>query len=532
MTASVDAVGLRRMLQDGGEIAVLDMREQAVFAKAHLLLAAPLPLSRLECRIDDLVPRRGTRIVCCDDDDGLAHRGARRLAQIGYTEASVLEGGVAGWAAAGFELFSGVNVPSKAFGEFVEQDSGTPSITAANLDRAIAGGEDLVILDSRPPEEFRMMSIPGAINLPGAELVSAIADVAPAPETLVVVNCAGRTRSIIGAQSLINAGIDNRVVALKDGTMGWQLAGLKLDHGNTARPPSPSPRGLARGRQRAAQVADRFGVARIDGATLEAWRAADQRTVYLFDLRGPDAYRAGHLAGARPAPGGQLVQATDGYMATRGARVVLLDDDGARAPMTASWLMQMGWREVAVLDGGIGEAPLQTGDHMPFVPGLAETDPATLSPRALAAMAKAGTCVVIDLANSRDYREGHIPGAWFAIRARLADALARPPATGEFVLTSGDGILARLAASELMSLVDRPVTVLAGGTAAWRAAGLPLASGPEHLAAACDDVWLRPYDRTQDNQQAMRDYLTWEVGLIDQIARDGGLRFQPASARA
>src|SRR5262249_43079108 len=159
---------------------------------------------------DALVPRRATRIVLCDDGDGLAHRAARLMMRFGYRNLAVLAGGVRGWAAAGFELFSGVHVPSKAFGEFVEHEAETPRVAAEEVKALMDRGTDMVVLDSRPMEEYRKMSIPGGIDCPGAELVYRFHEVVRSSETLVVVNCAGRTRSIIGAQSLINAGVPNR----------------------------------------------------------------------------------------------------------------------------------------------------------------------------------------------------------------------------------------------------------------------------------------------------------------------------------
>src|SRR5262249_16443991 len=161
-----------------------------------------------------LVPRRGTRIVLCDDSDGLAERAAEILARAGYTDLHALGGGVVAWAKAGFELFSGVNVPSKAFGEFLHHASRTPSISAQDLQRLVDEHSGVVVLDSRPFDEYQRVSIPSAVNVPGAELVLRIRDLAPSPDTMVVVNCAGRTRSIIGAQSLINAGVPNKVMAL------------------------------------------------------------------------------------------------------------------------------------------------------------------------------------------------------------------------------------------------------------------------------------------------------------------------------
>ena len=237
---------------------------------------------------------------------------ARSSARHGYTNLFVLGGGVAAWARAGFELFSGVHVPSKGFGEFVEHENETPSITADELDRLMREGTDLVVLDSRPLDEYVRMSIPTAINVPGAELVLRIHDLAPSPHTLVVVNCAGRTRSIIGAQSLIDADVPNKVAALRNGTMGWNLAGLTCETGKSERAPAPSDNGMAWAKSAADRVARRFGVERIDRATLDQLRSEQgQRSLYLFDVRDPPEYAAGHVAGAVSAPGGQLVQATD-----------------------------------------------------------------------------------------------------------------------------------------------------------------------------------------------------------------------------
>src|SRR6185503_17893071 len=260
-------------------------------------------------------------------DEDLAARAAARLAAMGYGRVAVMQGGAAGWQAAGFQLFTGVNVPSKAFGELVEHRCETPHIAAAELKRRLDAGEEVLIVDSRPIGEFRNMSIPGAFDCPGAELVYRVPDRLRSPDSLVVVNCAGRTRSIIGAQSLRNAGLANPVMALENGTMGWELAGLELARGRDEALPPPSAEGLAKARALADDVAGRFGIGRIDDAALARFEGeAADRTLYIFDVRSPEEYAAGHLAAARSAPGGQLVQATDAYMATRNARIVLVDD--------------------------------------------------------------------------------------------------------------------------------------------------------------------------------------------------------------
>src|SRR5438105_7459127 len=368
---SVSARDVKAMLADGGELALLDAREELIFSRGHLLHARSLPLSRLELRIRALVPRPATRVVLVDDDDGLAQRAAERLARLGYSDVAILEGGIAAWTAAGFELFSGINVPSKAFGEFIEHADATPNIGAEELEKLLRERADVVVLDSRPFDEYSRMSIPTATNVPGAELVLRARDLAPSPDTTIVVNCAGRTRSIIGAQSLINAGLPNRVVALRNGTMGWNLAGLACDTGRDRRAPAVSPATLAWARGAAVQVGQRFGVKHIDMATLARWRSeADQRTLYLFDVRDPSEYAAGHVAGAVSAPGGQLVQATDQYVGTVGARIVVIDDQEVRAMMTASWLRQMGFADAVVLVASGTEKDVPAANVPGYAPRL------------------------------------------------------------------------------------------------------------------------------------------------------------------
>jgi rhodanese-related sulfurtransferase len=524
-------IQLKKMLHDKEELALLDVREQGVFANEHPLFACCVPLSHLELKLHDFVPRPATRIVLVDqgpsDRWGLAERAAERLASFGYSNVAILEGGIEGWRSAGFELFSGVNVLSKAFGEFVEITYETPRFTAEELKAKLDAGQKLVILDARPKEEYQRMSIPGGIDSPGAELVYRVHDVAPDPETTVVVNCAGRTRSIIGAQSLINAGIPNPVAALKDGTMGWQLAGFELEYGQKRHAPQPSALGLAEARACAEQVAKRFGVKKINRDTLDAWaEEIDTRTLYVLDVRLPKEFEAGHLEGTRNAPGGQLVQATDEYVAVRNARLVLVDDNEVRATMTASWLVQMGWTDVYVLAGGIGDGPLVQGPHRSKILGFEEEE--SLSPLELKGMLDSGEGLsVVDLASSVEYKNRHIPGAWWGVRSRLDSDLSHVPSTDFFVLTSPDGLLAHLAVKEIeASRPDSVMRVLEGGTNAWMAEGLPTSKGMERGISEADDVWYKPYEQKDAPYEAMRDYLTWEVALLEKLERDGDAKFR------
>src|SRR5579862_338128 len=508
------------MIGDGGELALVDVREELIFSQRHLLLARSIPLSRFELKFAQLMPRRTTRIVLCDDGDGAAGRAAAILARNGYSDLAILDGGIDAWAAAGYELFSGVNVPSKAFGEYIEHENGTPNIAATELEQLLRDKADIVVLDSRPFDEYSRVSIPTGINVPGAELVLRAREIAPSPGTMIVVNCAGRTRSIIGAQSLINAGVPNKVVALRNGTMGWSLAGFTCDSGKNRRATDVSPKTLDWARTAALQVAQSCGVERIDRAMLETWRKDTTRTLYLFDVRDPAEYLAGHVAGAVSAPGGQLVQATDQYVGTLGARIVLVDDAEVRAAMTGSWLRQMGWSEVFML----AESGTETSWPMPSVLDDETHPEAAIDPKLLGELLAENAATIVDLSQSRDYIKGHIPGAWFAIRTRLADALKKIPQRGTLVLTSEDGTVARLAVPEAQAIASIPVRFLSGGNAAWKAAGHELSTAPL-MADEAIDQWRKPYERGGDTKAAMSEYLSWETDLLPRLARDGSLNF-------
>ena len=532
MPTTINAPDLKAKINDGDELALLDVREQGSFGSKHLFFSSCLPLSRLEMQIRDLVPRHDVRIVLTDDGEGFAARAAKKLEAFGYSDVAILNGGVQAWQDAGFEIFSGISVPSKAFGEAVEHVNETPNITSEELHAKRAAGEDVIVLDSRPLDEYLHMTIPGSINVPGAELAYRVGTIVPDPSTQIVVNCAGRTRSIIGAQSLINAGIPNPIHALRNGTMGWHLAGFELERGATRRAPEPNASNLAKAQEIAADVASRFGVTYINRDTLDTWRSeSSARSLYLLDVRHPEEYAGGHVPNSRHAPGGQLVQNTDSYIGARGARVVLIDDTGVRATMTAAWLLQMGWKDTVVLRDGLEAGDLETGYHKPEMPGLDAIDAEEIKPLDLKQALDAGQATVVDLSQSRTYKAGHIPGAWYATRARIADSLSAISLSGTLVLASEDGILARFAAPEAALATGSPVKILRGGMVAWRELGFPQASGFENMAQEPDDYYLRAYDRDTGVEEAMQDYLTWEIGLVEQVERDGDARFNVIRAR-
>jgi rhodanese-related sulfurtransferase len=530
-SAVVSGEQVRDLLRQGSEIALVDVRPEGRFAAAHPLFAICIPLGRIEIAALDLIPRPDVLVVLYDNGEGFAERAGHVFRRLGYSDVRFLEGGLAGWREGGGELFQDVNVPSKAFGELVAETLHTPMLSAEEVQAGITSGRDQVILDARRVEEYRTMSIPTGRSLPGGELVLRARDAAPDRATPIVVNCAGRTRSIIGAQSLIHAGVPNPVFALRNGTIGWLLAGQTLEHGASlvAGPASPPARAAAR--QDAAKLAELVDVPTIDASVLAHWSADPSRTLYCLDVREPAEFEAGHLPGFRSAPGGQLVQAVDEWVGVRHARVVLADDDGVRARMAGFWLSQMGW-DVSLLNADAlrHKAGLETGPAPRRLPKLRPVP--SMSVADLQQLLQTAQPTILDATLSTAHLRGHIPGARFVMPSDLPEALASA-AANDLVVTCGTGMLARFVAAELCAGGYR-AHWLEGGSKAWSDAGLPLEEGFDSAQALSkpDDIYKRPYEGTDNKQAAMQGYLDWEAGLVEQLARDGTHGFHVASRQA
>lgn len=526
MTRYISAPETAAMLANPQEIAFLDVREIVPFGAGHPLLATNLPLSRLELAIGPLVPRRATRIVLTDGGDALAALAAERLARFGYTHVAVLDGGAPAWAAAGFPLFPEIEVPTKGFGAFARRFGRPAFITPHELDRALRSGEDWIVLDSRPPAEYVKGHIPGSIDAPGADVLRCFDDLVPNASTRVVINCMSATRGVLGGLSLMAARVPNDIYVLHHGTRGWLLDGLALET-NASRFPGPvSAAALAQARARVAHLAEAAGLSQIDAASLEQWRGDARRTTYLFDVRSQAEYLVGHLAGSRNAPEGTLIMSPDHYFATWNGRIVLVDDDTVRATVTALWLAQMGWGEVAVLMDGLDSGALATGPE-PMQPLVWEgVAVRTLTARELEVLRQMQPVRMIDVGTSDGYVESHLPGAVWCSRVALGTFLGDDVHDGPTVLTSEDGVLARLAAGDLGGILPHEAFVLDGGNGAWREAGFACSSGAERLASPRDDHWLASSERPGDQRQNVLDYLAWEDTLLDDIEQGGTVPYR------
>jgi rhodanese-related sulfurtransferase len=512
--SAVHAGDLAALMRGAAPHAVLDVRERAAYERGHIYWSTSLPRRQLETRLPGLVTAKATPIVLIDEDGGVAELARPTLAAMGYTDVRVLDGGLRAWRAAGRPMVQGLNVPSKVFGERALHEWKTPQVSCPDLARKIASGEDMVIVDSRTPEEYHRGCIPGSVSVPGGELVLRIGELVKRPDQTIVVHCGGRTRSYIGAESLRRMGLPNPIIALENGTMGWQLAGLELERGAERWAPPITPRGRAVAAGVAKRVAESDGLRGIDAAELRAMQGRrDVENLYVFDVRTTEEYAAGHVPGAVWAPGGQAVQAIDDYLAVRGAQIVFVCDDGSRAALTTAWYKRLGFPNIAYLTGGLpawqaAGGALETGHPVPVPWGLeaARKMAATVEPGDL------GGGAVISVDPSDVYAKAHVPGAAWVCRSRLEQKIGAVAAdkAQPVVVTCADGVQSAFAAATLARLGYTNARALAGGVRAWQAAGRAVETGLTRLADETDDVVLKPYERGRD---AMEAYLRWEEAL-------------------
>jgi rhodanese-related sulfurtransferase len=510
---------LKSVLEGQTQFAFIDIREAGEYNTSHISGASLLSRRHLEFQMLLAVPHQDTHVLLCDDDGRRAPLAAATIERMGYRHVSVLDGGINRWVSQNYPTEWGSNVPSKDFGEKVEVVNHVPELEATELHERIARGDKLVILDTRTPEEYQRFCIPGGRSVPGGELALRITDITKEldPDTTIIVNCAGRTRSIIGTRVLQRMGLTN-VYGLKNGTSGWLLAGYQLETGaDRLTLPPPSPEGLAAAEAYAARLAQEDQVRSLDVPSLQAMLARrEQETVYLIDVRTQAEYAAGHIPGFRWFPGGQAVQRSDDIAVVHNCPIVFTCDRIARATLIASWYRQMGFHEVYAVEGGTtawasSGLALDTGltESLPFGLDAARPQVRLLSPQALQTSKPS---VVIFVDTSQDFSRGHVPGAHWVPRGWLELRIGEiAPARETLVaVTCLDGRNAPLAGATLQGLGYQSVVVLEGGMVAWQAAGLPVEKGLAGVMAPPNDVVLSGPDR---NFADMMNYLRWEEAL-------------------
>jgi rhodanese-related sulfurtransferase len=500
--------------------AVFDVRERGEFNACQIANATSLPRSQIEFRIGELVPNPRIPLVVYDDGGERASLAARRLAELGYGDVAVLDGGLPGWQNQGLPIVGGVNVPSKAFGERVHHEKSIPEISPEELKSLQERAADLTIFDVRTPEEYGRFCIPGGINVPGGDLILWAAALKRKPETTVVINCAGRTRSIIGTATLCRLGLTH-VRALRNGTMGWVLADLPLESTPRRTAPAAPEKSRKQAEELAQRIAAEEGISWISaGELVGSLENYDQGVTYLIDVRSENEYDSRHIPGALNVPGGQAVQRADDFIAVRSGRVVFVSNESARAVMAAYWYKHMGFRDVRVLRGGV-QAWRENGGSL--AKGAMRKEPLgleaarklarLLKPAEVKSLTQNPSVSVLHVGSSADFAAAHLPGSrWMSrgwLELKLPSLLADPG--GPIVLSCHDGRNSTLAHRTLQESGYKEVSVLAGGVQSWERSGYPIERGLEGCLLEPNDVVLSP--SIIGDKEAMRRYLDWETKL-------------------
>ena len=523
MAELIAPADLNALFNGSTPFALLDVREAGEYNSTHIPGASWLPRRRLEFQMADSVPLKSVQVIVCDDEGRRASLAAATLEGMDYTNVSVLKGGTNAWTNQQYPTEWGMNVPSKDFGEKVEIQNTVTEISADDLHARLESGKHTVILDARTPEEYQRFNIPGSRSLPGGELAYRITDIAEglAADDAIIVNCAGRTRSIIGARALQRMGFTN-VFALTNGTAGWMLAGYDLERGaDRLAMPKPSQKGTAAAEAYAEVLAAEDGVRYLNTEGLQAQLIAQKGcTIYFIDVRTNAEYIQGHIPGFQWIPGGQAVQRSDDAAVVKGATVIFCCDGKARATVAASWYRQLGVQDVYVVDGGTtawstANNALETGVPSRPPAGLEEVV-ASVPPISPKEVQSKKDSVVIFVDTSQDFSSGHVPGTrwvprgWMELRIdELVPAKASP-----VIVTCTDGQASILAGATLQSIGYTNVSRMEGGMAAWRNAGLPIEQGLTSVLALPGDI---PADVVltgpERNFADTMTYLRWETAL-------------------
>ncbi|MDH3444124.1 MAG: rhodanese-like domain-containing protein [Deltaproteobacteria bacterium] len=511
---------LAELMASSSLYAVFDVRERGEYNARQIANATSLPRSQIELRIEELVPNRNIPLVVYDEGGTRAQLAARLLTDLGYADVSVLDGGIAAWEREGRPTASGVNVPSKAFGEKVQQEHAVPDISPRELKQLLDANTEILILDVRTPEEYGRFCIPGGLNVPGGDLVLWAEALRQKPETKVIVNCAGRTRSIIGTAALRRLGLTN-VLELSNGTMGWLLAGYDLETNPNRKGPRAPENSQARALGLAMKLAEEEMIAWTSAESiLEISTGKGGGVTYIIDVRSESEFESGRIAGSINVPGGQAVQRTDDFIAVKNAKVIFVSHRSARAVMAAYWYKKMGFRDVSVLQGGIQSwfesgRTLVRGPEQKYPLGY-ERAKSAVRLRKTAEIQRVlpdSSVTILDVGVSLDYQAAHLPGAKWISRVWLELRLPRelPDEGSPILVTCHDGVQSVFAARTLAERGYFNVSVLEGGVEAWQAAGFETEKGLTVCWSEPIDVVLSP--SITGDKEAMQRYLDWEVKL-------------------
>lgn len=505
------------------EIAFLDVREAGQFGDGHPFLATPCPYSRFERNILDLVPNKNVPVILIDDGDHVGNKALQIAQKMGYSNLSVVDGGIQKWESTGARLFKGVNVPSKTLGELAEHYLHPKTITPQELNELLKSKDPPFLFDCRPPMEYQKMTIPGARSAPNGELAYRQRELISNENTPVIVTCAGRTRGIIGALGLKLSGVKNPVYALENGSQGWVLEGLSLARSNQLEPlPEVCTQSKLEGSLSAKSLLAKLGVTQITAQEARKYLEQSQGTTYLFDIRSEAEFFNQMCPFAQHVWGVQLIQATDQWIGVRRSRIILIDDTGLRAALAAIWLHILGYSVCFLpIEEALKLCNFENSSHLKNKSRQALEDSNYLkkySAKDAFDLSRNSNVLLIDSRQSMDYRKAHAKGSRWLIRPKVPKFLKHTDLSNTFILIDDQFDRLQALANELKSNGAVSLGYVYGGMQAWKDENLPIKtsqfSPPDH---ECIDFLFFTHGRHDGNLADSRLYLEWEKSLIKRL---------------
>ena len=481
---------LKTELETGTELALVDVREKADYVTGHLWRAVNIPYSSLELSVKRFIPRYNTRIILCHSNNVLSQRAALSLSHLGYSNITRFKENTDNVDASEYPMIRGDYAIAHAFGYHITSHHQTPVITANQLSRKLNAGEDILVVDTRSPKDYKKASLPNSINVPVERVIQKIPELVTNETTQIIVHCAGITRAALGAQTLINSCIPNPIKFLRDGTKGWFINGGELVRGRKFYNPEPSHASMSIAIKTAKELAQKFSLHYCSPENLQNWMEKNSNhTCYCIDVRSQEEYEHNHFPGAINIPGGELAGMTSDHLATCNANLCLIDDgSSARAEITASWMKQLGWNDVVILKQWCDLAGLESGAEIRTISKSNISESQLINASRLKQLLDNCDAAVIDVSHSSDYRLGHITGAYWTLRSALPESISGLAEYSNLVITDTDGLMAQFVAQELKLFTNKNVYVLKDGNAAWIADGLSISDGMDNVLCEVNDI--------------------------------------------
>ncbi len=370
--------------------------------------------------------------------------------------------------------------------------SGYGNVSITDLSAELVDNPDILLLDVRQPEEYAEGHIAGAFNIPIRDVVKNL-NLLPDLDAKIVAICGSAFRSSIGMTALQILGYTD-VRSMSGGMSAWKEEGLATvtdaftPEASTA--PEIDSEVLAAVDAALSGLPEGFGGVKAEDLNAEM---ADNPPAQLIDVRTPDEWATGYIAGAVHMPLESFMSYAGELPTDKAANLVVYCKGGHRGNMVATMLRTLGYTNVRNISGGIGgwttaglaiegAAPAEPAAELDlvtlldsYITGLPNTFNAVKASDLAVELAETPDLLLVDVRTVDEYVEGHIEGAINIPLTEITDHLDMLPALDQpMVIYCGSGHRSVMAMAVFNLLGYVNARSMLGGVKAWTSAELPL----------------------------------------------------------